>query len=91
MLCNWETFLNVRCWQTRGCVLCQWRTRSNSSCIYVEWRLVPVQDSCDVIGYPTGGDNVSVTHGVVSRIEPQPYAHGSTNLLAIQVCSESQA
>jgi hypothetical protein len=26
-----------------------------------------------VAGYPTGGDNVSVTRGVVSRIEPQPY------------------
>jgi hypothetical protein len=36
-----------------------------------------VQDSCDVVGYPTGGDNVSITHGIVSRIEPQPYAHGT--------------
>lgn len=26
-----------------------------------------------VAGYPTGGDNISVTRGVVSRIEPQPY------------------
>lgn len=39
-----------------------------------------------VIGYPTGGDNVSVTRGVVSRIEPQQYAYSIVhNLLAIQI------
>lgn len=39
-----------------------------------------------VIGYPTGGDNVSVTRGVVSRIEPQSYAMSPTHeLLAIQI------
>jgi hypothetical protein len=30
-----------------------------------------------VAGYPTGGDNISVTRGVVSRIEPQPYGTGN--------------
>lgn len=29
-----------------------------------------------MLGYPTGGDTISVTRGVVSRIEPQRYAHG---------------
>lgn len=39
-----------------------------------------------VIGYPTGGDNVSVTRGVVSRIEPQQYAFSMVHhLLAIQI------
>jgi S1-C subfamily serine protease len=39
-----------------------------------------------VIGYPTGGDNVSVTRGVVSRIEPQSYTESHGNeLLAIQI------
>lgn len=39
-----------------------------------------------VIGYPTGGDNVSVTHGVVSRIEPQSYTDSPGHeLLAIQI------
>lgn len=39
-----------------------------------------------VIGYPTGGDNVSVTRGVVSRIEPQQYAHSIIHkLLAVQI------
>jgi S1-C subfamily serine protease len=34
---------------------------------------------------PIGGDNVSITRGVVSRIEPQQYAHGAYSLLAIQI------
>ena len=39
-----------------------------------------------VIGYPTGGDNVSVTRGVVSRIEPQSYTETPGHeLLAIQI------
>jgi S1-C subfamily serine protease len=39
-----------------------------------------------VIGYPTGGDNVSVTRGVVSRIEPQGYTETPGHeLLAIQI------
>lgn len=39
-----------------------------------------------VIGYPTGGDNVSVTRGVVSRIEPQSYTDSPGHeLLAIQI------
>jgi len=36
-----------------------------------------LQDDVTVVGYPMGGDNVSVTSGVVSRIEPQQYTHGS--------------
>jgi hypothetical protein len=30
--------------------------------------------------YPTGGDNISVSVGVVSRVEPQQYTHGATSL-----------
>jgi len=37
------------------------------------------------VGYPTGGDNISVSVGVVSRVEPQQYVHGATSLLAIQI------
>lgn len=44
-----------------------------------------LQDEVTVIGYPIGGDNISVTQGVVSRVEPQQYVHGSTQLLAIQI------
>lgn len=45
-----------------------------------------LQDSVAVVGYPVGGDTISVTAGVVSRIEVTDYSHGSTDLLAIQVC-----
>ena len=33
----------------------------------------------------SGGDNISVTKGVVSRVEPTQYAHGATQLMAIQI------
>ncbi|PPS16256.1 hypothetical protein GOBAR_AA04324 [Gossypium barbadense] len=32
-----------------------------------------------------GGDNISVTKGVVSRVEPTQYVHGATQLMAIQI------
>lgn len=39
-----------------------------------------------VVGYPIGGDRVSVTRGVVSRIDFRPYSHtGVDNHLTIQV------
>jgi len=49
--------------------------------------LPQLQDTVHVLGYPTGGDNLSVTRGIVSRLEPQQYAHmnGTTSLLAIQI------
>lgn len=43
------------------------------------------QDSVSVVGYPIGGDTISVTSGVVSRIEVTSYVHGSTELLAVQI------
>ncbi|MBF0533057.1 MAG: trypsin-like peptidase domain-containing protein, partial [Candidatus Omnitrophica bacterium] len=44
-----------------------------------------VQDSVTVLGYPEGGDKISITKGVVSRIEVIPYAQSSRKLLAIQI------
>ncbi|MBP7830559.1 MAG: trypsin-like peptidase domain-containing protein [Kiritimatiellae bacterium] len=38
-----------------------------------------------VYGFPMGGDTLSITKGVVSRIEHQNYTHSSCNLLAIQI------
>ena len=32
-----------------------------------------------------GGDNISVTKGVVSRVEPTQYVHGASQLMAIQI------
>ncbi len=47
--------------------------------------LPALQDAVTVVGYPIGGDTISVTSGVVSRIEILSYAHGSTELLGLQV------
>lgn len=38
-----------------------------------------------VYGFPMGGDTLSITKGVVSRIEHQPYVHSSFGLLAGQI------
>lgn len=40
---------------------------------------------CTVDYLIAGGDNISVTKGVVSRVEPTQYVHGATQLLAIQI------
>ncbi|KAJ4968674.1 hypothetical protein NE237_015375 [Protea cynaroides] len=48
-------------------------------------RLPCLQDAVTVVGYPFGGDTISVTKGVVSRIEVTSYAHGSSDLLGIQI------
>ncbi|KAF4689551.1 hypothetical protein FOZ60_001530 [Perkinsus olseni] len=52
-------------------------------------KLPKLGDDVTVVGYPVGGDNTSVSQGVVSRIDLQEYtAHGSAGaprLLAIQV------
>eukprot|EP00899_Mesostigma_viride_P010040 jgi/Mesvir1/19037/Mv12800-RA.2 len=44
-----------------------------------------LQEVVTVVGYPTGGDSVSVTKGVVSRLNLQQYSHASFHLLAIQI------
>jgi S1-C subfamily serine protease len=44
-----------------------------------------LQDAVAVVGYPVGGDTLSVTSGVVSRIECTNYVHGMTELLGMQI------
>ncbi|CAI0446105.1 unnamed protein product [Linum tenue] len=44
-----------------------------------------LQEAVTVVGYPLGGDTISVTKGVVSRIEVTSYVHGSSDLLGIQI------
>ncbi|KAK8455192.1 hypothetical protein SEVIR_4G101800v4 [Setaria viridis] len=52
----------------------------------VEFGSLPaLQDAVTVVGYPIGGDTISVTSGVVSRIEILSYVHGSTELLGLQI------
>lgn len=47
--------------------------------------LPELQTSVTVMGYPVGGDNISVTEGIISRIEPVRYSHSGRRLLAVQV------
>jgi S1-C subfamily serine protease len=42
-------------------------------------------DHVTVCGYPVGGDRLSLTQGVVSRMEVCPYAHSQRQLLAVQI------
>ena len=44
-----------------------------------------VQDDVLAVGYPLGGEDISYTRGIVSRIEDIRYSHGWTHLLGIQV------
>ncbi len=44
-----------------------------------------LQDTVTVIGYPQGGDKLSITKGVVSRIEVTSYSQSSRDLLAVQI------
>ncbi|XP_022765524.1 protease Do-like 10, mitochondrial [Durio zibethinus] len=53
---------------------------------FLEFGDIPfLQEAVSVVGYPQGGDNISVTKGVVSRVEPTQYVHGATQLMAIQI------
>jgi S1-C subfamily serine protease len=47
--------------------------------------LPPLQREVLVYGFPEGGDTLSVTRGVVSRVEHQYYLHGGRDLLAGQI------
>lgn len=44
-----------------------------------------VQQEIAVYGFPTGGNTLSVTKGIVSRIEHHVYTHSGESFLAIQV------
>ena len=47
--------------------------------------LPKMQQPVEVYGFPIGGNTLSVTRGVVSRIEKQNYVHTGENLMAVQV------
>ncbi|KAI9078037.1 hypothetical protein K1719_039962 [Acacia pycnantha] len=47
--------------------------------------LPALQDAVTVVGYPIGGDTISVTSGAISRIAMPSYVHGSTELLGVQI------
>ena len=43
------------------------------------------QSEVGVYGFPVGGDMLSITEGIVSRVEHQSYSHSDCALLAIQI------
>ena len=47
--------------------------------------LPELRDKVSVVGYPIGGEEISITEGVVSRIEVQRYSHSQRVLLAVTV------
>ncbi len=57
-----------------------WRVLTK--CVALRWLLA---QNVVVVGYPTGGDNTSVTSGVVSRVEVAQYVHSASHLMAIQI------
>jgi S1-C subfamily serine protease len=44
-----------------------------------------IGDEVSVYGFPLGGDTMSVTNGIVSRVEHQKYAHSGEYFLTIQI------
>lgn len=44
-----------------------------------------VRDKISVYGFPLGGERLSITEGVVSRIESTIYSHSNAKLLAVQI------
>lgn len=44
-----------------------------------------LHDAVTVVGYPTGGDNLCITSGIVSRVDVTTYAHSNFRLLCAQI------
>ncbi|XP_021719067.1 protease Do-like 9 [Chenopodium quinoa] len=51
----------------------------------VEFGELPALQDAVTVGYPIGGDTISVTSGVVSRREILSYVHGSISMILVQV------
>ncbi len=47
--------------------------------------LPDLRDKVSVVGFPIGGEEISITEGVVSRVEMQRYTHSQRSLLAVTV------
>jgi S1-C subfamily serine protease len=47
--------------------------------------LAEIRDKVAVYGFPEGGDKLSITEGVVSRVENRKYTHSRAELLACQI------
>ncbi len=52
-------------------------------------KLPPLQTDLMLLGYPIGGDTISATKGVLSRLEYQPYVNSGFSFLAGQIDAAS--
>ena len=52
-------------------------------------KVPPLQTDLMLLGYPIGGDTISVTKGVLSRLEYQPYSNSGFSFLAGQIDAAS--
>lgn len=48
-------------------------------------KMPSVRDRVGVFGFPIGGEEMSITEGIVSRVELVEYAHSGASLLACQI------
>ncbi len=51
----------------------------------IQTELVKLESKVSVVGFPIGGDELSITEGIVSRIEVLSYCQSYANLLTAQV------
>lgn len=54
------------------------------SCLELAAEVPQLHDSCVVVGFPLGGEQISITAGVVSRVDFSEYAHSSASNLLVQ-------
>mmetsp|Transcript_116100 Transcript_116100/g.248348 ORF Transcript_116100/g.248348 Transcript_116100/m.248348 type:complete len:511 (-) Transcript_116100:97-1629(-) len=53
--------------------------------VQLSQKIPHLEDDVLCVGFPIGGDTISVTSGVISRIEVTTYTQASTELLGIQI------
>jgi len=54
-------------------------------CVQLSPKIPHLEDAVLCVGFPVGGDTISVSSGVISRIEVMVYAQACTELLGIQI------
>ncbi|QVL57317.1 MAG: trypsin-like peptidase domain-containing protein [Simkaniaceae bacterium] len=53
--------------------------------LYFSEEILPREEPVQVYGFPIGGNELSITRGIVSRVELWKYAHSGENLLISQI------
>ena len=98
---NWDYVVSLATYTYDNCFILNARENLTSPCLfqvgveddrfwedldYLEFGDIPkLEQDVVVVGFATGGDNISVTRGVVSRVDIRRYSHSGQDLLVIQV------